>query len=423
MRKIKVLTIFTNTNGGVGFYRSYQPHDMLQKMYPDEFEVKVITKPNFSDYHKFDEFDIVHFHKGVYFKNPMEQQVFTNLLKYLKERGTVTIMDIDDYWKLPTYHPQRIIREKERQNKNTVNTEEMIKYNLSSVDYVTTTTTFFAKAIKPFNKNVYIFPNAINPDDERFQIDRKPCNKIRFGFVMGSTHEKDLDSMDNFVAKLSKDVLDKIEIVLCGFDTVGQSVILNPDGTTTKKNMTPTQTVWYRYEKMLTNNYKNVSPEYKEYLHRFDSKNEYPDAEKDGYKRCWTKDMDHYFQHYSEIDVLLAPLDENDFNLVKSELKPVECCFSHTAFIGSNFGPYTIGLKNLFKKGGEIDPDGNAILIDRNRAHKDWVKAIEKLVKHPEYVKILQDNLYRDFHEKYDLRNVTVKRAEFYREITKDRIK
>ena len=133
--------------------------------------------------------------------------------------------------------------------------------------------------------------------------------------------------------------------------------------------------------------------------------------------------MDHYFQHYSEIDVLLAPLDENDFNLVKSELKPVECCFSHTAFIGSNFGPYTIGLKNLFKKGGEIDPDGNAILIDRNRAHKDWVKAIEKLVKHPEYVKILQDNLYRDFHEKYDLRNVTVKRAEFYREITKDRIK
>jgi hypothetical protein len=43
---------------------------------------------------------------------------------------------------------------------------------------------------------------------------------------------------------------------------------------------------------------------------------------------------------------------------------------------------------------------------------------VELLANHPEYVKQLQDNLYRDVHEKYDLRNVTKDRADFYRKIT-----
>ena len=124
------------------------------------------------------------------------------------------------------------------------------------------------------------------------------------------------------------------------------------------------------------------------------------------------------YQHYKTCDVLLAPLEENDFNLIKSQLKVIECAFSHTAIVASNFGPYTLDLKNAIEKGGVVNPSGNAILIDSNKAHKDWTKTIERLVKNPELVKQLQDNLYSDIHEKYDLRNVTKQRADFYREIT-----
>ena len=46
------------------------------------------------------------------------------------------------------------------------------------------------------------------------------------------------------------------------------------------------------------------------------------------------------YSHYNEIDVLLAPIEKNDFNYVKSPLKVAECAFSHTAIIASDYGPY-----------------------------------------------------------------------------------
>ena len=117
--------------------------------------------------------------------------------------------------------------------------------------------------------------------------------------------------------------------------------------------------------------------------------------------------------------MLLAPLDTNSFNEVKSELKFAEAGFTHTAVICSNYGPYTIGSRSLFKKGGEIDPEGNCILIDPQKAHKAWFKAIKKLAEQPELIKLLQDNMYEHVKDDYDINNVTAKRAQWYKEIVK----
>ena len=419
MEKINVLVIYTDTLGGVGFYRSTQPHRKLVEMYPDEFNVDFETMPMFDNLSRFDKYQIIHFHKGVFFSDPAMQDTFTRALEYFKEKGIVTIMDIDDYWVLGGHHPQGRSQHNEKNNPTIVDGVATVKKNFSLVDYVTTTTQFFRKAILPFNKNVVIFENAIDPTDPNFIVKKEPHDRLRIGFIMGSTHEYDMMLLNNFVAKLPQEILDKVDIVLCGFDTRGTISTINPDGKVTTRNIKPEESVWYRYEQMVTNNYKIVSPEHKAFLLQFTPQVNYPNGYNEHYRRFWTKTMDKYYQHYKEIDVLFAPLEENAFNEKKSELKPIECCFSHTAFVGSNFAPYTIGTKNLFKKGGEIDPDGNAILIDKVRCHKDWAKAVEKLVKHPEYVKMLQDNLYRDFHEKYDLRNVTKRRAEWYREIIK----
>ena len=421
-KKIKILIIYTDTIGGVGFFRSVQPHEKLVEMYPDDFEVDAMISPNFQNLELFRKYDIIHFHRGVFFTLKEEQKTFEKALQFFKENNITTIMDIDDYWKLGVHHPQHKNRVSFLKNENICDFEEVIKTNLKMSDYVTTTTKLFSNALKPFNDNVVIFPNAIDPTDERFIVHKEKCDKLRIGFIMGSTHEADLETMSGFVDKLPKDVLDKIELVLCGFDNRGRVIVgYDENGFEKSRPMLPQEGVWYRYEKLITNNYKIISPQYKQFLEQFIPNSVYPLCEQEGYKRCWTKDMNHYYQHYKEVDVLLAPLKDNEFNYLKSELKPVECCFSHTAFVGSNFGPYTIGTKSIFKKGGEIDPDGNCILIDENRAHKDWAKAIEKLVKHPEYVKLLQDNLYRDFHEKYDLRNVTQQRAEFYKTIIKNK--
>lgn len=119
------------------------------------------------------------------------------------------------------------------------------------------------------------------------------------------------------------------------------------------------------------------------------------------------------------IDVLFSPLLESEFNEVKSELKFIEGGFTRTAVIASNFGPYTICSKNLFVKGGEINPEGNCILIDTYKKHKAWRQAIITLVKNPDLITLMQNNLYDTVKDKYDIRNVTKQRAEFYKKITK----
>ena len=89
------------------------------------------------------------------------------------------------------------------------------------------------------------------------------------------------------------------------------------------------------------------------------------------------------------------------------------------ATIASNFGPYTLDLKSAIEKGGKINDNGNALLVDSKCNHKDWAKNIERLVKSPDLLKLLQNNLHNTVKDKYNLNNVTKDRADFYKSIVK----
>ena len=103
---------------------------------------------------------------------------------------------------------------------------------------------------------------------------------------------------------------------------------------------------------------------------------------------------------------------------MKSQLKVIEAGFYKKALIASEIGPYTIDLKHCLKN-GEFTADGNAILIPESRNHSDWSKAIKKLVQNPEMITELGERLYNTVKDKYDLNNVTVTRAEFYKSLIK----
>ena len=403
---INILVVPSDNIGGVGFYRSTQPHLQLEKQFPDQFSVTIDMNPNWMNLPSFDKYQLIHIHKALY----ANMSIFYNAMKYFKEKGIVTVMDIDDHWKLSPHHPQYV-------SSKTYHIDDIIKNNLKIFDYVTTTTPIFAKEISKYNKNVVVIPNAIDPTDPRFAVNKKPSDKLRVGMIMGSSHEYDMGIMGAFVNKLPKDVKDKIQFVLCGFDLRGKMKMINPKTKeATERDLKPQETVWYRYEKAITDNYSIVSEDYKNFLHMFVPNLQYPNVDNEHYKRCWTKDMNHYYEHYSECDVLLAPLEINDFNLVKSQLKVIECCFSKTALIASDFGPYKLDLINAFEKGGTINPEGNALLVDETKNHKQWVKFITKLANDPELVKQLQENIAK-LADKFDLRNVTKDRADFYLKI------
>lgn len=406
-KKINVLVVPSDSYG-VGRYRSVSPHTMLNTMYGDEFDVEIEYTPNWAYLESFRKYDIIHFHKGLF--GNMSQ--FWNALEFFKENGIVTIMDIDDYWVLPQTHPMY------HQNKM-LGHQDMIIKNLTMADYVTTTTHIFASKIKPHNKNVLVFPNAIDPEEGQYSPIKNKSDRIRFGFVMGSSHEKDMELFNGVIGALPKDIFSKIQIVLCGFDTRGTVTVFGKDGEVAQQRpIKPEESVWYRYEQNVTDNYRIISPEYRAFLEKFIPNLQWPNVENEPYRREWTKDISNFATHYKNVDVLIAPIAENDFNAVKSELKFIEAGFTKTAVIASNFGPYTIGSKNMFKYGGEIDMDGNCILVgDKRRAHKDFVKAIKKLVDNPELITTLQNNMYDTVKDKYNIRNVTDKRAAWYKEI------
>jgi glycosyltransferase involved in cell wall biosynthesis len=114
---------------------------------------------------------------------------------------------------------------------------------------------------------------------------------------------------------------------------------------------------------------------------------------------------------------LIAPLKENDFNIVKSELKEIECGFTHTAFIAQNFGAYTLNLIPMIEKGGKINEEGTALLVDSRKNHKDWAKYINKLANDREMLKKLQDNLAEFVKANYSLEKVCKDRVEFYKKL------
>ena len=409
-RRIKVHCVPSDT-GGCGLHRSLVPHLKLDELYNNEFDVTIEYNPDWRDLNFVGSFDIIHFHKGLF----EDLEGFRLALEFCKENNIVTIMDIDDYWNVGQFHPHFYLNKMN-------NSPQFTQENLRLADYVTTTTDIFAKRLKKFNPNVKVFVNALDPQQmTEIKTNNKVTDRIRIGFVMGSSHEHDMELVRGLSNKLPQDVLNKVQFVLCGYDLRGTMTERRPDGQVHTRPIRPEESVWFAFEKNVTNDYKIVSPQYRDFLLNFLPNMDYPMDWNEPYRRCWTKDVANfkYMEHYNEIDVLLVPLQENDFNSCKSELKFVEAGMMNVAVVASNFGPYTIGSTNFFEKGGKINEDGNCVLIDNNRAHKEWAKTIEKLVKNPEYINKLRENMNKHVLKNYDINKITAERAEWYKQICK----
>jgi glycosyltransferase involved in cell wall biosynthesis len=404
MSKIRVL-VLPSDKTGVGKFRSIDPHVCLQNNHGDDFHVDIDYEPKVNDINYWKQYDIVHFHRTI----GHEYDNSVNVIKSLNSLGIVTIMDLDDYW-LPTKeHPvhQLVIQN---------NLHKKIIENLKVASYVTTTTTLFADEMKKFNKNIFVLPNAINPNEPQFQAETLPSEKLRFGWLGGSSHLHDLKLLDGTISKL-RNLNDKFSMYLCGFDIRGTVTEINQQtGEQKQRPIKPEETVWARYEEIFTNNYDMVDPKHKDFLMKF-KEEEYVSDTLPFYNRVWTKPVTSYAANYRLFDVSLAPIKNHIFNRVKSQLKVIEAGFYKKALIASNIGPYSIDLKHALKNGEFTD--GNALLVDEARNHSDWAKYMKKLIDNPNWAYDLGQRLYETVKDTYDLNKVTKDRAEIYKNLVK----
>jgi len=402
MSKIKVLVVPSDRTG-VGKFRSVDPHVFLQNLYGNEFHVDIVYDPSYDDMNFWKDYQIIVYHRSI----GQDFEKANALIQKLNDLGIITICDIDDYWMPGKEHPiHDIIRV------NKIN--EKIVANLKVSKYVTTTTELFADEIRKINKNVIVFPNAINPNEPQFKEPTIESDRLRVGWLGGSSHLHDLQLL-NLTHK--PQYKDKLQFVLCGFDTRGTVTEINQQtGEHKRRDILPHETVWAQYEKLFTQNLTTVSEEYKKYLLQY-TQESYPNELNEAYVRVWTQPVTSYAKNYSKFDISLAPIKNHMFNRMKSQLKVIEAGFYKKAIIASNVGPYTIDLKHCLNHGNFVD--GNALLVNENRNHSDWSKYIEKLLNNPNMVKDMGERLYETVKDKYDLNNVTKDRASFYKSVIK----
>ena len=405
MSKIRILAIPPDSHG-VGKYRILDPFKYIGDNHSDEFHVDISLNPE-NDDNFFRNYDIVVFHSFIH-QTTHEDNI--ERIKFLKSEGIKVIMDIDDFWSPDQRHPMyHQIKKSELPRKKI----EMMKLS----DYVTCTTDFFANTIKTrLNlKNVLVFPNAIDPNESQFQPKPTKSEKVRFGWLGGSSHLHDLELLRGGISTITNQ-FDNVQFVLCGFDTRGNVTEISQEtGERRVRPIQPKETVWYNYERIFSNDYKSIDDEYKNYLMNFTSTPEF-DTTNRKYRRVWTQPIGRYGMNYNLFDVSLSPILPSEFNSNKSQLKIIEAGFHKKPIIASENMPYTIDLKNAYKE-GKLTDDGNALLVPQNKNHKQWYKYMKLLIENPNMIEDLGNRLYETVKDKYSLVTVSKNRTEFFKTI------
>lgn len=397
-------------------------------MYPEEFHIdidyeltkysideatnQVSNKSVLDDDEWLKQYDIIHYHRTL---GPYEKHA--EVIERCKRLGITTFMDIDDHWSPGPHHPAYLIIKNNELDKK-------VMANLKTAENVITTTPIFAEEIRKITQkdNVFVLANAIDPTEKQFTPTDEKSDRIRIGWLGGSSHLKDLELLKGLVNKLKGDgLMDKIQFVLCGFDLRGKVTMYDEKGQPKgQRDIKPTESVWYEYEKIFTDDYNIVSPEYKKHLLKF-KKGEYKDIENEPYRRVWTKPISTYAKNYNLFDISLAPIEDNIFNKVKSQLKIIEAGFHKKAIVAQDFGPYQIDVINTYnkpltKKDKPIYDleNGNGYLVSPSKNHKQWYQHLKTLINNPEQIKILGENLYNTVKDTYSIEAVTSERRKLY---------
>ena len=380
MDKLNVL-ILPSDQFGVGHYRSIWVGQEIQRNHNDEFDVDIRLNVPVSE-SDIGKYDIVHFHRRIVGENKPTSYWITKF----REGGAVVVSDIDDYWMPFDGHPAKNLVLKNNIHLDIIKCQK-------EADWVTTTTEIYRQHLLKYNKNVHVIPNAIDKSMPQWKNKTEPSAKVRVGWIGGSSHMRDLNRIKGTFGRLfnDPDLKDKIQVVMCGYDTRGTVTEIHPEtGEERTRKIRPEESIWNKFEEIF---------------------NDYGRATDDQYVRRTTLPITRYGEHYNYVDVCLAPLDQHTFNECKSELKLIETGMMNKALIASDLYIY----KELLEHGK------NALLVDPRKDHKLWFKYIKQIILEPELRHELADNLTKLIYPEYSLGNVTNNRCEWYKQIVNER--
>lgn len=378
------MIVLDTTTAGIQKFRMVDPNIILTELYG--YPIEYISNTNIGDLTKMTNEKIL-CHISV-----VQNQNLVDLLRKKQNEGVKIIVDVDDYWEVPRTHYLYLYI---KSNKIIEKTLDF----LTKADFVLTTTKYLAKEIYKYNKKVAILPNSLNPSEGQLQYKPIANKKTRVGWVGGASHLEDLSLIKN-LGVFTKLKERNLQFLLAGFD-----IRLRNEKGEIKEDFY--KSVSKIYEEIVTNNYINISPDYKKFLFQLDRHLKYHNETNEPYRRIWTKPANKYLKIYNEIDIVIIPLMKNKFNGFKSELKLIEAGFFKKPVICSNIQQYSDVVSH-----GE-----NGFLVEEKRAHKDFTKFLKILVDTPGLQKEMGAKLYEYCNKKFNLIKNSAKRLEIYESI------
>jgi glycosyltransferase involved in cell wall biosynthesis len=269
------------------------------------------------------------------------------ILKLKRQYGFKIVLDIDDYWYLHSHHHRSNYWISNRISHKVI-------ASMKTADMVITTHSRLQERISTSNKNVHVVANALPLGFGQFVYRNPVVNPPILLYASGTSHLHDLEIIRASLRACSKDAqLRDCTFVLAGYGD------------------TPT------WNKML-----NVCKNFGNY----------------GVRPVLS--LEKYMDHYDHANVSIAPLENNEFNTYKSNLKIIEAGAKKLPIIASAVHPYNLD-----------DVPGVTLC----RTSQDWYKAIKRLLENPQKAKSEGQMLYEYVNRMYNLVDHNKKRKQLFK--------
>ncbi len=270
------------------------------------------------------------------------------ILRNLREEGKVCVALVDDnVWALPKSNPAY--------NTYKGATLERFQYILSEAHAVTTSTNYLRELILPFNPNCYVFRNLVDPAIEKFRtIDRDAPDEIRIGWTLTVHHTDDAKyAMPALVEICQK--YPQVKLVFMGW----------------------------------------LPPYIKDHIDK--KRYEYYDfVPVDAFYVCMAN---------LDIDIGIAPLEDNGFNRGKTARKAQEYSILRIPMILSPVAPY----EDWKHEETCLKPEGNR--------HNNWIKELSRMIEQPELRIKLSETAHEQVMKNHNINTFIFERAKTYYDI------
>lgn len=378
--KLKILVCPAN-QGGCAYYRAILPARKLQELFPDQVEVRTNYNPLgiFEEGEKRGTFDPDYKYEDLKWADIVWTNNLSNwggpytarLVGKAKEFGKFVHYDTDDLL-TDLYEDHRLHKTYTDQNLG-----EITKFIYNHADLTTVTQKKFAARVKPFCGGVLaVVKNSIDynlPCWNQPKIIPRNKNLMRIGWAGGIHHEADIKEFVGIPNLVNQKA---------GRENVYWGFYGCPSPPKPGEPEDWQHEVWRNYKKIILAGFKG-KPNWQIYnaIH-----------------------PDHYGGIYSNMDIAIAPLQMNNFNDSKSEIKVAECGRYGVPLIASNVGCYDETIIN----------GKTGYLIPHDAPKSEWVRILTKCIKNPKHVKEMGQNLKKVTDEYFDINKVAKYRMELY---------